>query len=200
MKGSASVRSAILSSTQVSWHPMTHHSAGLFEEGRLEVTLERAIARCLRHRGRLSLLLVDAWRGCARQRWNADARGRLLPRVVDAIRVSLRGSDILCPYGGGAFAVILPDTGAHEARLLGGSLCANVAAVVGDGGAQEEEVGSSVSVGLVALTPNATCTSVEELLAVAEQALHVARDVGLGCVVEGALPGALRVMAEEPAC
>ncbi|GKS76377.1 GGDEF domain-containing protein [Acidovorax sp. SUPP950] len=86
--------------------------------------LDRDIARAIRTREPLSLMMVDIDHF---KRIN-DGLGHLvgdqvLCRVVDAMGERLRAQDMIGRYGGEEFLVVLPDTPLHGARQLAIQLC-----------------------------------------------------------------------------
>src|SRR3989449_3566271 len=98
---------------------VTDPLTGLFNRYHFEATLKREMARCLRYKARLSLLLLDVDQlKAVNDRWGHQIGDRVLTRVAGAIQSGLRGTDIASRYGGDEFAVILPDTDAPGGRLV----------------------------------------------------------------------------------
>jgi len=158
-----------------------------FEQPRLDVTLEREVARSLRRRAALSLLLLEVRGPVDTADRDEPMEQRMLAYVTGAIALSLRDEDIACRYESDRFAVILPDIGVRQARLVAGKICANLEALAGDDGGPG--CGRlSVSVGLASLPPARPAESDDALFAAADRACAVAREIGGICVVEGALP------------
>ncbi|HEX9282900.1 MAG TPA: GGDEF domain-containing protein [Gemmatimonadales bacterium] len=165
---------------------VTDPLTGLFNRYHFELTLKREVARCLRHRTRLSLLLVDVDRlKAVNDRWGHQGGDRVLCRVAGAIRTSLRGTDIASRYGGDEFAIILPDTDARAGRVVAERICTKVAASLEEGLVPDASTPVTVSGGLAEVPFAATATSEAELVVAADQALYLAKGSGGNCVAEG---------------
>jgi GGDEF domain-containing protein len=134
---------------------VTDPQTGLFNRCYFEAALKREIASCLRHGTRLSLLLIEVER---------------LEAVAPALQNNLRRVDIAARIGGDEVAVILPDTGAREARVLAERLCAKTGACGG----------------LAEFPLAAPSTSEAQLIVAATRALGLAKSRGMasGCVAE----------------
>src|SRR6266571_5654317 len=171
-------------------HVLEHRSVtdpltGLFNRYHFETTLRREVARCLRHKTRLSLLLMDVDQlKAVNDRWGHQAGDRVLGRVAGAIQKSLRDTDIASRYGGDEFAIILPDTAAGAGRLVAERVCANVGASVRDGIVPDAATRVTVSGGLVELSRAAGRTSEAQLIVAADQALYQAKGRGGNCVAD----------------
>ncbi len=171
-------------------HILEHRSVtdpltGLFNRYHFEATLRREVARSLRHRTRLSLLLMDVDQlKAVNDRWGHQAGDRVLGRVAGAIQKSLRDTDIASRYGGDEFAIILPDTAAGAGRLVAERVCANVGASVRDGIVPDAATRVTVSGGLVELSRAAGRTSEAQLIVAADQALYQAKGRGGNCVAD----------------
>ncbi len=102
---------------------------GLFNRRALDLRLREEMQRHRRHGQACSLLLLDVDRF---KDYN-DSFGHLcgdelLRRLAACLRTSLRGSDIVCRYGGEEFVVILPATAGPEADFSAARLCQDIAA------------------------------------------------------------------------
>ena len=91
-------------------------------------TLDQEIRRLQRMPGQLSLLMIDIDNF---KKYN-DTFGHLegdylLKTVGEAMLRSLRSIDKVCRYGGDEFAVILPGTQAHQAKVVAEKMRKNVA-------------------------------------------------------------------------
>ena len=97
---------------------------GLANYRRLSETLESEIKRSRRTARAFAVLLFDL---DGLKRIN-DSRGHLvgnwaLCRMADIFHFSCRSIDTVARFGGGKFAIILPETGAKEADAVGRRIC-----------------------------------------------------------------------------
>ncbi len=168
---------------------VTDPLTGLFNRYHFEATLKREVARCLRYRRRLSLLLMDVDQlKTVNDRWGHQTGDRVLARVAEAIQSSLRSTDIASRYGGDEFAIILPDTDARGGRLVAERTCTKVEASLGEGIVPDASTKVTVSGGLAELSLAAPSTSEAQLIVAADQALYLAKGRGGNCVAEEVLP------------
>ncbi len=143
---------------------------GLFNRRALDLRLHEEIQRRQRHGQACSLLLLDIDRF---KSYN-DSFGHLcgdelLRRLALRLHASMRGTDIVCRYGGEEFVVILPGTDRQEAELIATRLCQDVAA------SSWPCRPVTVSVGAATAADDDGC---EALLARADQALYWAKEHG----------------------
>lgn len=168
---------------------VTDPLTGLFNRYHFDATLKREVARCLRSRARLSLLLVDVDQlKAVNDRWGHQAGDGVLGRVAGAIQSSLRSVDIAVRYGGDEFAIILPDTDAKAGRVVAERICTNVRASLGEGIVPGAATGVTVSGGLAELLLTAGSGSEAQLIVAADRALYLAKGRGGNCVAEEVLP------------
>ena len=92
---------------------------GLHNRRYFHETLAREIARAQRYERRLALVLadVDGFKAI-NDRIGHLAGDAVLAEAADRLRQVVRASDIPCRIGGDEFAVIIPESGLDEARLL----------------------------------------------------------------------------------
>ncbi len=88
---------------------------------------------------------------------------RALCRLADVFRFSCRSIDTPARYGGDEFAIVLPETGAREAGLVGGRICDRLAN-------DREDPQLSVSVGIATYPEDGE--TIGNLLHAADQALY----------------------------
>src|ERR1700686_1090020 len=129
---------------------------GLANYRRLSETLESEIKRSQRTARAFAVLLFDL-NGLKRIN---DNRGHLegnwaLCRLADIFHFSCRSIDTAARYGGDKFAIILPETGAHEADAVGRRICERLSN-------DREKPLLSVSVGIVVYPEDGT--TIETLL------------------------------------
>src|ERR1035438_2870397 len=107
-----------------------HHLAatdaltGLANYRRLSETVESEIKRSERTARSFAVLIFDL-NGMKRinDRHGHQAGNCALCRLADIFRSSCRSVDTAARYGGDEFAIILPETGAHEADAVGRRIC-----------------------------------------------------------------------------
>jgi len=104
---------------------------GLANRRYFDHTLEREFFRLGRHQGQCSLLMVDIDHFKAFNDGAGHVAGDECLRLIGAVLrgVCMRASDLAARYGGEEFAVILPDTGGEQARMLAERVRADIAAL-----------------------------------------------------------------------
>jgi diguanylate cyclase (GGDEF)-like protein len=106
-----------------------------------------------------------------------------LKAVAEAILDALhRPADMPARYGGDEFVVILPETNALGAELLGIKICEHIneLALIQAPDAKHDHV--SLSIGCSTLIPT-TDNSIEQLFSLADKNLFKAKEKGRNCVV-----------------
>ncbi|MEG2963017.1 MAG: diguanylate cyclase, partial [Janthinobacterium sp.] len=105
-----------------------------------------------------------------------------LIRVAHALMASMRrAGDLTARYGGEEFSIVLPNTGADEARQIGEALRRAIADLgIAHAGADAGQV--TISVG-VAIQPVPGAADPDALKRLADAALYCAKDAGRNCVV-----------------
>jgi len=153
---------------------------GLANYRRLSEVLESEIKRSDRS-GRAFAVLVFDLDGMKEinDRYGHLAGNRALCRLAKIFRFSSRSIDTPARYGGDEFAIVLPETGVNEARLVGVRICEGLANDL-------EEPALSVSVG-VAVYPEDGRT-IETLLQTADRALYKMKQQEHTAAVSTGLP------------
>jgi diguanylate cyclase (GGDEF)-like protein len=137
---------------------------GLANHRRLFEVLERELQRSQRTGRSFALLLFDL-DGLKKinDKYGHLTGSRAIRRLGTALRSSSRTIDTPARYGGDEFAVVLPESGAHEAKQAAMRICEQLA---NDG----EQPPITVSVGIAVYPANGA--SIEKLLASADRALY----------------------------
>jgi diguanylate cyclase (GGDEF)-like protein len=139
----------------------------------------RDVARALRYGRNLSCLMIDADHFKAVNDAHGHAVGDLVLQDMAAIcRLALRAGDYLGRVGGEEFAVILPETGYHEAFEVAERLRKAIAEAPSCGPAGDIPI--TASLGAAAL---ARPLDFEALMANADAALYGAKTGGRNCTV-----------------
>jgi diguanylate cyclase (GGDEF)-like protein len=164
---------------------------GLHNRGWLDDVFDREIKRSERDELALSLIMIDV---DDFKIYNDDyghlAGDRVLVCVADAIRKTLRPNDLVARFGGEEFAVLLPETGLSNARIIAERLRRNVSlaapgvldvakavgdVVVGSNSGDKPLPKVTISLGITAAQPQ---NSLERMIAAADNALYDAKRNG----------------------
>ncbi len=117
-------------------------------------------------------------------KWGHAIGDIALKRVADLLKVGLRTSDLIGRLGGEEFAVLMPNTSAEQAALIGQRLCERIAHQAWE--IEARPVKLTVSVG------GASCVGalrdLKDLLADADHALYQAKAQGRNRIVFGSEP------------
>ena len=169
---------------------------GLLNRHRLDQEIRHELARAAREGDGGTLLVLDIDRFKAINDSHGHAVGdSVLAHVATLIRRRLRGSDVVGRLGGDELAVLLPGTGAIEARALAEELRETVEAARMNLGEQRLRI--TLSVG-VAPFQGAEITA-DELLIHADLAVYAAKAGGDRVVVYSPEQGRIaRSLAREP--
>jgi diguanylate cyclase (GGDEF)-like protein len=153
---------------------------GVANHRHLQERLRQEIARSIRTRRPLSVLMVDLDGFKAVNDAHGHAEGdRLLNEMATALKSALRANDVVARYGGDEFVILMPDTAEEAARKLGQRMLGAVAdhRHVLPGG---DEISLGASAGL-AIYP-ADGRSPAALLAAADAAMYAVKRAGGGGV------------------
>ena len=149
---------------------------GLFNRRYLEETLERELHRAGRKELALGLIMIDVDRFKSVNDRFGHAGGDAYLRALGVLlRGSVRGSDIVCRYGGEEFLIVLPeaplDAIVDRAERIGEQARRMI---VLHGGSSIEAV--TLSMGLAVFPQHGPCSAA--LIAAADAALYRAKSAG----------------------
>ena len=154
---------------------VTDQLTGLANRRRLMDEGARVLAVSSRGRRPCSALMLDLDHFKAVNDTHGHAAGdAVLAGVAATLRANVRESDILARYGGEEFAVLAPDTGLEDVRLLAERLRLAVSETPVDAGTQQLRV--TISIGAAATFP--PVPTLDGLLARADKALYRAKAKG----------------------
>lgn len=89
---------------------------GLFNRTFMEVALEREMSRATRQGKQVAVMMIDIDHFKQfNDSFGHEAGDVVLREVAEAMRLGVRGEDIVCRYGGEEFIVILPEIATHAA-------------------------------------------------------------------------------------
>lgn len=154
---------------------------GLFNRRYMEESLKREILRAAREQATIGIVMTDIdFFKRFNDRYGHSAGDELLARIGQYLRSSIRGSDVVCRYGGEEFILFLPEcnresTYNHIERIREGVLNLDVEYH----GIRLE--GITLSFG-IAIYPDQG-TDAETLINAADGALYRAKEQGRNCVV-----------------
>lgn len=150
---------------------------GIYNRRYFDLKIREEVSRALRYKRALSVLMIDIDHfKKVNDKYGHQKGDEVLSAVAGLLKGSLRGTDIVCRYGGEEIVVILPETTAKNACKIGEGCRERIAArtteaVVG---------GVTVSVGVAEMRGVDTP---EQLIAAADRALYEAKDNGRNRVV-----------------
>lgn len=161
----------------------TDDLTGLANRRRFDEVLRTECARAARNGQALALIMLDVdYFKRYNDHYGHQAGDACLVRVARTLAAGMRrASDLTARYGGEEFCVVLPNTGAEEARRVGETLRGAVEALgLAHAGSKAGLV--TISVG-VAVQPALDSGDPEALLQLADAALYRAKDAGRNRVV-----------------
>jgi len=157
---------------------------GLLNAGTWEREAASEVARAVRTRTPLALVLIDIDRFKLVNDLHGHLAGdRALRAIAHTFQIFLRDYDLAGRFGGEEFALLLPQTGAADARRIAERVRGHIAAMpisVNDTpGAEPLQITVSMGVAALGLTwDSATGNQLTDLLAGADRALYQAKNAG----------------------
>jgi diguanylate cyclase (GGDEF)-like protein len=165
---------------------LTDPLTGIFNRRYLETRCQEEAANVRRYRTQLCCMFLDIDKF---KRIN-DTHGHImgdevLRKVASLIKSGLRSNDVLARYGGEEFVVLLPQTGIHHACEIAERIrCAIAAHAFSFDGCNELQVTISIGVAQIpAESEGSDLDIAHKLLAVADEALYLAKESGRNKVV-----------------
>lgn len=167
---------------------ITDGLTGLANRRHFDDVLRAECARATRVGQPLAVIMLDVdYFKRFNDRHGHQAGDACLTRVAQALAAGMRrAGDLTARYGGEEFSIVLPNTGADEARQTGEALRRAIADLgIFHESADTQQV--TISVGIaVQSAPGAA--DPDTLLRLADAALYLAKDAGRNCVVLRILP------------
>ncbi len=169
---------------------ITDGLTGLANRRHFDDVLRAECARATRVGQPLAVIMLDVdYFKLFNDRHGHQAGDACLIRVAQALAAGMRrAGDLTARYGGEEFSIVLPNTGADEARLTGEALRRAIEDLgICHEGADGQQV--TISVG-IAIQPPPGAADPDALLRLADAALYQAKDAGRNCVILRILPAA----------
>ncbi|MBV8855835.1 MAG: diguanylate cyclase [Acidobacteria bacterium] len=153
---------------------MTDALTGLLNRYGLHRALQRELAEARRYARPLSCLLIDIdFFKAVNDTYGHAVGDTALAQAARVIAESVRGSDVVCRYGGEEFLILAPETGLEGARALADKIrLAFSARLFGDAG---RVFPLTLSAGVAQLAPD---ESGNDMIARADEALYHAKQTG----------------------
>jgi diguanylate cyclase (GGDEF)-like protein len=148
---------------------------GLFNRRYLNETIEREILRADREKTPLSVIIADIdFFKKINDLYGHQAGDKFLVEIASILKHNVRGSDIVCRYGGEEFLLVLPDTSQEAAASLAEKLrilCARLV-VPHDG----KDLQVSMSFGVATYPEHGT--QADEVIMKADKAMYQSKTDG----------------------
>jgi len=153
---------------------------GLANHSRLQQALETEVARAVRQKIPLALVMIDIdYFKQVNDRFGHPVGDRVLQGLARFLRQRLRQSDVVARYGGEEFAVVMSNTDGANALMVMERLRSHFATLVHESD-KAESFSVTFSAGVAALTAQSTARA---LLLAADRNLYSAKERGRNCVV-----------------
>ncbi len=149
---------------------------GLFVRRYFDQRLEEELVRAQRYGADFSVGILDLDRfKRLNDRFGHQIGDHVLRAAAKVVRENMRSADLAGRYGGEEFAFIFPRTDLEQAALVAERIRADVEALVVE--SEEGPVQVTASIGLASY-PGSAARDVNELIALADQALYRAKERG----------------------
>jgi diguanylate cyclase (GGDEF)-like protein len=179
LKGAQLIRAVEEARKEVEALAVTDPLTGLSNRRHLMRRLESEFARARRHMRSLSLIVVDLdGFKQVNDEYGHDAGDRVLLRVAERLRRSLREFDTVARYGGDEFVILLPETDKGQALAAAERIRQSV---VGEPVDKQGAVGATF--GVATFDPISASFDQEELLRRADRALLAGKRAGKGRIL-----------------
>ena len=152
---------------------------GLYNHRHFQEMLRKEISEASRYGRPLSLILFDIdYFKKVNDGYGHPAGDAVLKHVASYAAEAVRTSDVLARYGGEEFAIILPETHARDAVVLGERIRRGIETMKIDLGGTQPPLRVTVSVGLSSLKPGASENAQGVMIEAADKALYAAKGGG----------------------
>ncbi len=162
---------------------MTDALTGLYNRRSLDALMLREVAIAERHGQALSLVMIDMDHFKSVNDAHGHAAGdHLLRSFADAVRATLRRTDLAFRYGGDEFVIALPQTPVSQAQQVVHKLRQAFAAVDFTNAIHKLETQPTLSIGVAERSVTTGVLQWSALLAAADAALYEAKQANRNCV------------------
>ncbi|GAB4250912.1 MAG: hypothetical protein Kow00122_08560 [Thermoleophilia bacterium] len=166
---------------------VTDPLTNLYNRRFFEKRAREEVARSLRHQQPVTLLMLDVDHfKHINDTYGHQTGDKVLQTVAKFLRDSVRQTDICGRYGGEEFVLLLPNTPGRNAVFLADRLRNGLADIMYSGLGIPGDVAITVSGGVATCPRDAT--TLEELVARADEALYEAKNAGRNRIVQAGIP------------
>lgn len=167
---------------------VTDPLTSLYNRRFFERRAEEEVSRSLRHQLPLSLLMLDVDHFKeVNDTYGHQTGDKVLQAVAKYLSDSVRKTDICGRFGGEEFVLLLPNTPGRNATFLANRLRSGFSEIIYTGLGIPSDTTITVSGGVATCPRDAT--TLETLIASADQALYEAKDLGRNRIVQAGIPG-----------